>query len=116
MGGSAFRGGRNSQQGEGCEEEIRRRVAREVLRFLSRDSARSDPFSGLGFDGAAYLRRRHCVCGLLKLSSSAGLPRRASDEVFLRLGVPQAITRRYNVGRARIVFAWAVAAKARMQP
>src|SRR5580700_2346509 len=35
MGGGALCGRRNSQQGEGREEEIRRRAARKILRFLT---------------------------------------------------------------------------------
>src|SRR5580704_16999702 len=35
MRGGALCGRRYSQQGEGCEEEIRRRVARKILRFLT---------------------------------------------------------------------------------
>src|ERR1700691_1473700 len=38
MGGGALYGRQNSQQGEGCQEEIRRRTARKVLWFLNKNN------------------------------------------------------------------------------
>ena len=53
----------NSQQGESCEEEIRRRAAREVLWLLNRNNAYHNGDARIGLVRICAGARGNCVPG-----------------------------------------------------